>query len=369
MSALFKNHGKWLSVAAVGLAMIAITALVIITFGAADKASKHHGGLVCEEDSYNFGELTLEEAVLQEHTFYVINTSDHPIRIVKKSSTCGCTVAELPENAVIAAGEVMEIPVRADWGGKAGTQGATVALSTDEPNAPVVRLHVAAFIKAPAILRPDSINFGLLKPGQRATRTVELLQGTDPRAFRITAMENPSEYISVSRLAQRAGEKGGPLVGGGPGKLALSITAPRTTGRENADIVFRTDLEDRPEVRLWVEAQFAGALTAVPRSVLFAKVSSEDTILKEVRVRSSAGSQASEPEMDIVWDGEGPNPFFIEKITQGSNSDRPALHVTVGFKRKEVKQSFNRAVLRVTSGPDSLDIPIMAMGRHKDQAD
>ena len=60
------------------------------------------------------------------------------------------------------------------------------------------------------------------------------------------------------------------------------------------------------------------------------------------------------------------NPFSVEKITNSNKTNDSIMIVTIGFDKKKVKQIFNRAVLRINSETDNLDIPILAMGRVKE---
>lgn len=319
------------------------------------------GMLVCDRETFDFGVVTLKEAAGTEHRFILTNTSDHPISLVRQTSTCRCTVAELPQDPIPPGGR-MELPVKTNWSGLPGRQSAMVTLHTDDPNRPALRLVVTALVKVPAVLSPSVVNFGLLKPGEVARRVVELREGSDPRRFRVTAVENPSKFLTVTRLSPSGEETSGSALEGGLGKFAIRITAPRTSGREQARVVFRTDLEDTPELPLVVTAVFAGALLATPPTLLFPGPSETVPKAREVCIRSTVLPGKLDPKVEIVWNGDEVNPFFVQEVTVPLDSPEGAASVFVGFNGKEVKRAFCQAILRVTVGSDCVEIPLVALG-------
>ena len=319
-------------------------------------------GLVCEASTHDFGRITRTQAASQTHDFVLRNTGDQPIRVVKQTSTCGCTVVELPK-APIPPGESITAPVTAAWTVGGGRQSAIVSLTTDSPDTPVVRLTVSGFVMVPAVLSPEVVNLGLLKPGQEAVRVVELASGSDPQPFSLVAIENPSDTISIARLPEDPDQEAPPLLEGGPGKFALRIVAPRIADSEEARIVFRTDLADHPELVLRVVAKFEGALAAMPASLLFTDDGAEGVISREVTVRSTGSREDGNFRARLLWKDPGDCPFTIRET---KNSDpaggQPATRVTLGFDRTKAKGSFSRGELRISLGEDSLDVPVIAVG-------
>jgi len=358
---------KVIAIVGLGAALI-ITAGLLVTgaFRPHDAAGSRVLGLVCNENAHDFGPMTIKEAAEREHTFVLTNTSDRPIKIVKQSSTCGCTVVTLPKGTVVPPAGDIKVPVKADWRSRPGAQSAVVTILTDDSKTPSVDLVVSGFVKCPAVVTPAVVNFGLLKAGQQATRVVELHPGTDPRPFCLTAIENPSNMISISRVPEKAGEQATPPLEGGPGKFLLQITGPRTGGREETRIVFRTDLVDRPEVLLEVLARFEGSLVAAPQSVFFNGTIGESVILRDVRIRSSQGDADFDPKAEILWKGSSEKPFFLKRIAGSRESLEPEVVVTVGFNCKHATKSIDCATLRIICESDSLDIPMIAMGWQED---
>ena len=359
-----QSVSPWKLAKAVGI--VVMTTVPIVTVVVLTKGSVNSGsisGLVCNENSHDFGPMTMEEAVEREHTFILTNTSKHPIRLLKQSGTCGCTVAELNEGTIVPAGGAVNVPIKADWAGRAGAQSAVVTILTDDSKTPTISLKVSGFMKVPVIVTPAVVNFGLLKPGQQATRVIELHPGTDPRQFRLTAIEIPSNNISITRLPERLGEQPQSLLEGNTGKFAVKITAPDTGGREETRVVFRTDLHGRSAVWLVVKAQFENVFVSTPKSILFSDSNDVKVALREVTIRCTDPNVNSDPEVQLVWEGSETNPFFVEKIVSSDETIDSTMIVTFGFNRDAAKQVLSRAVLRVNGEVHYLDIPILAMGR------
>ena len=359
-------RGLWRLVPILGILFVGGATLVTfltLSQGSLSDRDSTSPGLVCREDVYDFGSITLKEAAELGHTFALTNTSDRPIALLEHSSSCGCTLVEFAEDAVVMPGTTMNVPVKAHWPGRVGAQSAVIYVATDDARTPTITLAMKAFIKCPAILTPSVVNFGLLDPDQKATRVVKLHPGTDPRPFHLTDVNIPSANISVTRVPMQPGEEPEPLLKGSCGDFVLTITAPRIGGREQTRIVFGTDLPDRPEVWLDVQARFKGALVPSPRSVFFSATGAESGFLRSVTITGvGCGTDGGIKAAVTVDSNGGVSPFSIAKVVPiGEPPDFTGVVVTVHLDRSKARNALCRADLRVTSGMDSVDIPLVAM--------
>lgn len=80
------------------------------------------------EEDYLFGEV--DAGAVIEHTFQFTNSGPIPLVISDVRSTCGCTVANWPEEP-IAPGERGEIPVRFDTKNKKGYQRKAITITAN----------------------------------------------------------------------------------------------------------------------------------------------------------------------------------------------------------------------------------------------
>lgn len=80
------------------------------------------------EEDFQFGEV--DAGAVIEHTFQFTNSGSIPLVISDVRSTCGCTVANWPEEP-IAPGEQGEIPVRFDTKNKKGNQSKAITITAN----------------------------------------------------------------------------------------------------------------------------------------------------------------------------------------------------------------------------------------------
>jgi len=77
---------------------------------------------------YNFGKVTEGEVV--EYSFRFRNTGDKPLIVTNTQASCGCTVAEKPEQPVLP-GETGFIKVKFNSQGKVGNAHKTITVSSN----------------------------------------------------------------------------------------------------------------------------------------------------------------------------------------------------------------------------------------------
>ena len=63
------------------------------------------------EKSFDFGVVPIERpSRVLEHTFHLINTTDHTLKLADAIPTCGCTTTNWPDTPVLS-GEELLVPV------------------------------------------------------------------------------------------------------------------------------------------------------------------------------------------------------------------------------------------------------------------
>lgn len=137
-----------------------MAALMLLAIAATLYSAVPKRGLVASEHgTHDFGILTVSAAAHCEHAFTVTNTAERPLQITGASSSCGCTVAELPRGP-IEPGSSAVVNVRADWSKAEGHMVSRVVLQTDSYWVPEVVLLVTAEVRPSAAdttpaTRPD----------------------------------------------------------------------------------------------------------------------------------------------------------------------------------------------------------------------
>ena len=99
------------------------------------------------ETTHDFG--TIKEGEVVNHTFSFKNTGNSPLVIESASSTCGCTVPEVPK-APVAPGEEGKISVQFNSAGKGGTQQMKVISIKADTQPEITQVNIKANVAASA---------------------------------------------------------------------------------------------------------------------------------------------------------------------------------------------------------------------------
>jgi hypothetical protein len=127
------------------LALTVVT-MMLLAVGATIYSAIPKRGLVAAENGiHDFGEVAPRDAANCEHSFVLHNTGSRPIRVTRSTSSCACTVAQLPDEPVSPGGSAV-VKVRADWSKGDGHVVSRVVLYTDNAWTPEVVLLVSGEI-------------------------------------------------------------------------------------------------------------------------------------------------------------------------------------------------------------------------------
>lgn len=351
MTAIWTTRlGRGIVLAAM-LAGVALVGTALLQFPRRGAVRAGISGIFCEQPVQDFGTLSLADATRQrEHEFVITNGASHAVRIVKTTTTCGCTVASVTD-APIAPGGSAKVKVVVDWSQRAGGQGAAVTLHTDSSVVPTLMLWVRGALKVPAAVSPEEVNFGTLRPGESASRVISVSEATDPQPFQLSAVTNPSPHLTIRRVVS----SGSAALEGPPGQFELTMTAPSAAGKEDTTVIFETTLNAQPRLTLKVHATFTGSITSVPASLFFTGAAGARGI-ESLSARVNFDAAGRKPVLELV--GSLDSPFALKRHRELSAG---ALEVEVTFDRKQAKSALSRGVLRVTVGGEQLDVPLVAL--------
>jgi hypothetical protein len=304
-------------------------------------------GLIADTYSHDFGTLKLSEAGSAEHVFTLRNTSDQPIRIIKSTSTCGCTVAEVPTEPV-APGASARVRVKADCSQRPGQQTEHVRLATDHAPTGTILISIEGNVRALASISPPAIHFGGLASGESATRLV-LVRAAPQHNLRITNVEISHENVQMIRLDNRGKPNPSIALVGPAGSFQVVFRSTEQIGRHQAKVIFHTNLPDQPRVELPIRAEVKPPIVVIPASLLFHR-SGTGYALQTVRIISR-----ETPSLQIV---EGD--FVLERIRHAPDDDH-SFEAVVRFTGNEMTLN-QSGVLRVASAGSTRDVPLLAVG-------
>jgi hypothetical protein len=128
--------------------LLAVLAVLAATGGsarAADPVSRLMKGPLIRFDErlVDFGRIP--QHVTRPHTFVIHSEGTEPLRILKVSPDCGCTLAQVADT-VIAPGDSTTLRVVFDSGSYSGEQRKVVILETNDPAEPRVDLQLLSYV-------------------------------------------------------------------------------------------------------------------------------------------------------------------------------------------------------------------------------
>jgi hypothetical protein len=318
------------------------------------------GPLKVDRTAYDFGPVASSKAEGMEAVFGLRNAGDRWIRIVRLRSSCGCMTPAVTQRA-LGPGETTSVRVKVAWGGRAGHQEEQVLLYTDNPKQPHIALTVSGFVEVPVALTPRSLNVGWLWPGEERTCTVTLSPGNAPRPFRLLSVGSATPHVSVTPVTPSPARRPRGRSIGERRRFAVTVVSPRHRDALDAKVVFRTTLEDTPELVLAVKGHFRGVLEATPTHLFFSSHASASD--QTVVVRTAPGlNRALEPRVGIEWASERPCPFSVLSVEETSEQQRRVLLLTVGYSAADAPSGLCRAPLRIVLGQGELRVPLVAVG-------
>lgn len=132
---------------------------------------------VFDPPSFNLG--TILQAEVITHEFKLINRSTNEMRIVALRTSCHCTVIDKASTGTgIPPQGFVLLPVTFDSGLDEGTVAASVEVVLEtQGKRHYARADLKGQINADFRIVPRSLDFGRLKPGERATRTIQIMRG------------------------------------------------------------------------------------------------------------------------------------------------------------------------------------------------
>ncbi len=209
-------------------------------------------------DRVNFGEVQPEDT--PKETVEVRNAGDEPLRIERVGSSCGCTTARL-EPSVLAPGEATPLEIAlslADYG--SDHVRTRITLVTNDPERPEATVEVSADIVPEFTLEPGELDFGRVKGGREAVRTLEV-KPAKGRRIRVTRVE-ASERFEVRREEPDSGEEAY--------RITVRVPPELRTGLHQGRVAVVTDVARMARRAVPVRVEVVGLeVQATPNVLVF----------------------------------------------------------------------------------------------------
>jgi hypothetical protein len=156
------------------LASMMIFALLFVVSGLAYASPK----MEFDNTTFDFGEVYQGAKV--RHVFQFVNTGEDLLKIDRVRSSCGCTAVLVSEKN-LPPGSKGEIQANFDSARFRGAVKKTIYLYSNDPEHPVLQLHVKGKVVEVVTIDPPQVNFGRVSPDQSLAAKVTLRnQGKGP---------------------------------------------------------------------------------------------------------------------------------------------------------------------------------------------
>jgi hypothetical protein len=331
--------------------LLAICASVLFFNKKTNSLARHVSpGLLCDDPQFDAGSLSAQQARQFAHSFALTNVSDRTIRVLDKSTNCGCTSAELAASDV-QPGQTVRLTVTVDWGDRSGPQFAMARLKTDEPAAvdgTVISFKANVF--NPVIVWPHNVDFLRLAPGLSDEQQFEVKQASADSRFLITEIQADSPDIQIRRITTQQ-EQGG--LAGTPGVFGVRVMGKEKRTSAQSLIRVRTSLGTTYEVRVSTSSQ--GAIIASPESIVFRPG------MKAAKIEVHIPSEPSGRKFQAILDQQPDKlAFALESVlpvpqSTTTHADR-VFHVQL--RSNQVSEPVSAASLHLIWGDAFLDVPV-----------
>jgi len=182
--------------ASAALALAAAPSVAAPRAGLARAVSGDAGpALVVDPPVLELGEVYLGHSVTGR--VVLANAGDAPLRIEEIDTSCGCTVAALPEaSRRLAPGASVELPVTMTPKNGRSPLEKSVRIRTDDPDAPLTVLRVSTVVHTGVHAVPPYVLFLDAEPGAALEQTLELASG-DGEPFRVESIRSDGGLYEV----------------------------------------------------------------------------------------------------------------------------------------------------------------------------
>jgi hypothetical protein len=214
-----------------------------------------------QEKIYDFGEIEPHNKV--KHIFKFKNTGKGPLKITDIKAGCKCVAVTITSKETLPGGSG-EIEATLDAGNYSGKISRTIIVHSNDPEEPIVRLKLQAFIKTEVIVSPQRLYFAKYEKAKPNIQKLYILEGKNVR-IKVIKAEATSKYVLITAPSQITyKDKKGYLI-----EVGLSPDTP--IGRFHANIKVHIDSKKQPVVNIPVNANVRGDIFIEPSALTLKK--------------------------------------------------------------------------------------------------
>ncbi|OQW96502.1 MAG: hypothetical protein BWK77_04455 [Verrucomicrobia bacterium A1] len=257
------------------IVVLAAVSLCITAAQAQEPAAAPAPKLVCDEPTFNFGEMDNSKDV--EHTFLLKNEGTLTLEIGQVRASCGCTVASTSQKTV-PPGQTTEVSARLSLRGRQGPQHKTITVQSNDPQQPNFMLALEGSAISEMQIRPNQLFFGRIASGTIVTGLVELaIESTN--AVNILKSEANTPQLAVTTEISADGKLH---------RIWVTTQPPLSKGTLRGNVHIETDHPKYPAMDIVVSAFVVSDLSFAPEEIAVVGQTNQP-MARFVIVRSETG--------------------------------------------------------------------------------
>ncbi len=290
------------------------------------------------------------------HPFVVKNGGAAPLLLTLGRRSCSC-VAALSDERPIAPGEerVMNIGYSPKTGKeKHGRTSFSVEVLTNDPAIPRTSLSVSAVMVHSVEIEPDSIDFGVVGPGESPPRTLEIRRYSTADKFpRILSVTSDTPAVEILLIGEE--KKDGCIVR----RYSVSLVESQMPDVLEATVSATTDSDQFPVVEARISAKTPSALESQPKAFLMGLVKPGERRSKTVRLVLNdataprpAHARCTDPRVEVSLAEESANGAYALSATFTADATEGSASPLVEVFDAQGKRISSARMLVTTVGAD-----------------
>jgi len=244
--------------------------------------------VVVNGERFNFGSMRRKEEM--QHTFYIRNTGNAPLRIEKRETTCTCTLSRL-EKGEIPPNDTVGVTLEWTAKGESDNFKQSAIIATNDPEREFIQLRIEGMVENTIFVDPPSVQFVNISANEPATREFRIYGSKSLESLGVANWElmqkGTAEFFDVQMREMKPEE----FAEEKTASHAILVTVTVKPGLPSGDIIQTIRLEmtmkDAPEFLVDVGGNIVGDI-----SIIGPKYDSNRNILVLNGVSQDEGAEA-----------------------------------------------------------------------------
>jgi hypothetical protein len=267
---------------------------------------------IVPEKSHDFGTVARGSKV--RHTFRVVNTTSHDVRIADFRTRCGCTDVQIGSREV-PPGTQTTVEVTLDTTRFVGYKPSGLTLVFDRPQFVEVDLNLSSFIRGDLMLSEGGFDFGTVPRGASRSHTLQLTYQGTRSDWAITQLNTITEHVRATLKPV-----GRTTSGARRYELTATVNPDAPAGYLREEITLSTNDPESPTIPVSITATVQPAVTVAPAVLNLGHVKPGQEIQKVVMVKGLqpfrvTGASSLRPEVTATGPAGEAKPFHTMTVT------------------------------------------------------